>query len=159
MRRCLSLALSVAILGVAVLASAHYLCLRHARYLYADMARADGIHIRTPISYRGVTVGMVDSLGFSPTGVRLRFRVDRPDVPIRELDSIIDRPVGLFGDRVLEIVPGSGAATLVENGGSLLGRAEIPLPASLDSVTLVFHSKDSGRRPALDSQEAKRHPI
>jgi ABC-type transporter Mla subunit MlaD len=80
---------------------------------------APGLKKSARVQYRGVDVGRVRQVYFTPGGVRIDLLLDRDDVPIRSQDTVRIISVGAFGAQVVDIHPGPQTAPLVARGGTL----------------------------------------
>src|SRR5690242_1396105 len=67
---------------------------------------APGLKTGARVQYRGIDVGIVKQVYFTPSGVRIDLLIQRKDTPIRTQDSVRIVPVGAFGEQVVEIHPG-----------------------------------------------------
>lgn len=62
-------------------------------------------------------------------------RLGRPDARLRTGDSIRLRFHGIFGDRLLDVVPGPREAPLLEPGDTLVASIQpAPTPEAIDAV-------------------------
>jgi ABC-type transporter Mla subunit MlaD len=120
--------------------------------------QAPGLKKNARVQYRGVDVGLVKQVYFTPGGVRIDLLLERGDVPIRTQDTVHLRPVGAFGAQVVDIVPGVQTAPLIARGATLpkvQPESTVSLPVSLwRSVMRMVSSKADSA--ALDSATAKR---
>ena len=81
--------------------------------------QAPGLKKNVRVQYRGVDVGRVKQVYFTPGGVRIDLLIERDDVPIRAQDTVRIVPVGAFGSQVVDIHPGPQTATLISRGATL----------------------------------------
>lgn len=89
---------------------------------YVEVADAMNLRVGAEVRFRGMPVGRVDDIAFTDTSVRLTIRLGRDDVPIRQGASVRVAPVGLFGDRDLEVVPSATpSAPVLPPGSTLFG--------------------------------------
>ena len=92
---------------LSVLLAAAASCREHReRIVLTELTAAPGLKEGASVFFRGVEVGRVERLTLAHSGVQLVLGVRRPDVPLRAGDRVALRTVGLFGDAVVEIVPG-----------------------------------------------------
>ena len=127
-----ALLVSLVILAAVIALVAAVVGLRRSRapVIYADVHAAPGLREGAPVSFRGIAVGEVTHIAFVPDGLRLTISLSRPDVPLRQGDGVRVKPNGIFGDIVLELVPGASSAPPVTQG-TLLHEAP------LDSATVA----------------------
>jgi ABC-type transporter Mla subunit MlaD len=71
------------------------------------------------VQYRGVDVGLVKQVYFTPGGVRIDLLIERDDAPIRTRDTVRIVSVGAFGSQVVDIQPGVQTAPLITRGVTL----------------------------------------
>ncbi len=71
------------------------------------------------MQYRGIEVGWVKQVYFTPGGVRIDLHIDRNDVPIRSQDTVRITAIGAFGEQVVDIHPGSQTAPLLAHDATL----------------------------------------
>jgi ABC-type transporter Mla subunit MlaD len=81
--------------------------------------QAPGLKKGQRVLYRGVDVGVVKQVYFTPGGVRIDLLVERDDAPIRTQDTVRILTVGAFGTQVVDIQPGVETAPLIARGGTL----------------------------------------
>lgn len=87
------------------------------REVVAELSTAPGVIEGTVVTYLGVRSGYVRTIDLSSGRVMLVLHIRRPDVPLHSNDGIRLRALGVFGDRMVEIVPGAP-------GGAPLGIAD-----------------------------------
>ena len=100
------LGIAFALVGVAILR----LVRPQATHVYAQLREAPGVKEGAQVAYRGVAVGKVTRIAFVPDGVLLTLALERSDVPLRQRDGIRLRTVGVFGEKLVELVSGPSAA-------------------------------------------------
>jgi ABC-type transporter Mla subunit MlaD len=81
--------------------------------------RAPGLKKNARVQYRGVDVGLVKQVYFTPGGVRIDLLIERDDAPIRAQDTVRIVSVGAFGSQVVDIQPGVQTAPLIRRGTTL----------------------------------------
>jgi ABC-type transporter Mla subunit MlaD len=81
--------------------------------------QAPGLKKSSRVHYRGVDVGRVQQVYFTPGGVRIDLLLERDDVPIRTQDTVRIVSVGAFGSQVVDIQPGPQTAPLITRGATL----------------------------------------
>src|SRR5687768_746998 len=97
------------------------------RVISADFDAAPGLEAGQAVNYRGVAVGEVRKVSFTAAGVRAELAIERADAPVRSADTAILRTVGVFGDPVIDIVPGPASAPPASGTTVLPGRPAIGL--------------------------------
>ncbi len=81
--------------------------------------QAPGLKKAARVQFRGVDVGLVRQVYFTPGGVRIDLLIERNDVPIRTQDTVHITAVGAFGEQVVDIRPGVQTAPLIPHGATL----------------------------------------
>ncbi len=81
--------------------------------------QAPGLKKSARVQYRGIEVGWVKQVYFTPGGVRIDLHIDRKDVPIRSRDTVRITSVGAFGEQVVDIHPGPQTAPLLAHDATL----------------------------------------
>ena len=81
--------------------------------------QAPGLKKAARVQYRGVDVGYVKQVYFTPGGVRIDLLIERADVPMRAQDTVRITSVGAFGAQVVDIQPGVQTAPLIVTGATL----------------------------------------
>lgn len=117
----------IAILAVALTAACAG---EHESVVHVIAEQAHGLKRSAPVLYRGVTVGLVKQVYFTPGGVRIDLLIERPDVPIRTQDTVRIKSVGAFGQQVVDIQPGVQTAPLIPRNATL-PRVQIDTTVSL----------------------------
>jgi ABC-type transporter Mla subunit MlaD len=81
--------------------------------------QAPGLKKSARVQFRGVVVGLVKEVYFTPGGVRIDLLLERDDIPIRTQDTVRIKSVGAFGEQVVDIQPGVQTAPLIARGATL----------------------------------------
>lgn len=110
--------------------------------------QAPGLKKNARVLYRGVDVGMVKQVYFTPGGVRIDLLVEREDAPIRAQDTVRIVSVGAFGAQVVDIQPGPETAPLIRRGATLpkvQPESTVSLPVSVwrSLVRMISSEADS----------------
>lgn len=91
----------------------------HENIVHVIAEQAFGLKKSARVQYRGVEVGFVKQVYFTPGGVRIDLLIDRPDVPLRTQDTVRIVSLGAFGEQAVEIAPGVQTAPLLTHGATL----------------------------------------
>lgn len=91
----------------------------HENIVHVIAEQAPGLKKSARVQYRGVDVGFVKQVYFTPGGVRIDALIERDDVPIRTQDTVRITSVGAFGEQVVDIRSGVLTAPLVTKGATL----------------------------------------
>jgi ABC-type transporter Mla subunit MlaD len=91
----------------------------HENIVHVIAEQAPGLKKSARVQYRGVDVGLVKQVYFTPGGVRIDLLLERNDVPIRTQDTVRITSVGAFGAQVVDIQPGVQTAPLIARGATL----------------------------------------
>jgi ABC-type transporter Mla subunit MlaD len=119
--------------------------------------QAPGLRRNARVQYRGVDVGRVQQVYFTPGGVRIDLLLERDDVPIRAQDTVRIVSVGAFGAQAVDIQPGPQDAPLLRRGATLpkvQPESTVSLPVSVwrTIMRMVGSKADSA---AVDSAARK----
>ena len=122
---------------------------------------APGLRKNVRVQYRGVDVGRVKQVYFTPGGVRIDLLLERDDVPIRAQDTVRIVAVGAFGSQVVDIHPGPQTAPLIVRGATLpkvQPESTVSLPVSVwrSIVRMVGSEADSAARDTAATKATKR---
>lgn len=91
----------------------------HENIVHVIAEQAPGLKKSARVQFRGVDVGLVKEVYFTPSGVRIDVLVQHPDVPIRTQDTVRIASAGAFGEQVIDIRPGNQSAPLIARGATL----------------------------------------
>lgn len=91
----------------------------HENIVHVIAEQAPGLKKSARVQYRGVDIGLVKQVYFTPGGVRIDLLLERADVPIRSQDTVRITSVGAFGEQVVSIQPGVQTAPLIARGATL----------------------------------------
>lgn len=92
---------------------------KHENIVHVIAEQAPGLKRNALVQFRGVEVGYVKEVYFTPGGVRIDLLIQRNDVPIRTQDTVKIASVGAFGEQVIDIHPGVQTAPLISRGATL----------------------------------------
>jgi ABC-type transporter Mla subunit MlaD len=92
---------------------------KHENVVHVIAEQAPGLKKSARVQYRGVDVGLVKQVYFTPGGVRIDLLLERNDVPLRTQDTVRIRSIGAFGEQVVDIQPGVQTAPLLVRGATL----------------------------------------
>lgn len=95
----------------------------HENLIHVIAEQAPGLKKSARVQFRGVDVGLVKEVYFTPSGVRIDLLMLRGDVPVRAQDTVRIKSAGAFGEQVVDIQPGNQAAPLI-TGGDTLAKAQ-----------------------------------
>ena len=131
---------------------------QHENVVHVIAEEAPGLKKGVRVQYRGVDVGQVKQVYFTPGGVRIDLLIERDDAPIRAQDTVRIAAAGAFGAQVVDISPGPENAPLIRRGATLTkvqADTTVSLPVSVwrSLVRMVSSKADSA---ALDTTAAKR---
>src|SRR5687767_9703146 len=114
----LTILLAIAAAVVAAVAVAAWRGQRVVQRVEAVLPNGGGLREGSAVAYRGVLVGTVERIWFEDEGVRMTLGLTRA-VPIRSADTLRVHTLGLLGDRVADIRPGSASAPLLPSAALL----------------------------------------
>jgi hypothetical protein len=92
---------------------------KHENIVHVIAEQAPGLKKSARVQFRGVDIGLVKEVYFTPSGVRIDVLVQRPDVPIRTQDTVRIASAGVFGEQIIDIRPGNQSAPLITRGATL----------------------------------------
>jgi ABC-type transporter Mla subunit MlaD len=92
---------------------------KHENVVHVIAEQAPGLKKSARVQFRGVDVGRVKQVYFTPGGVRIDLLLERDDVPIRAQDTVRIVSAGAFGAQVVDIQPGVQTAPLIARGATL----------------------------------------
>jgi ABC-type transporter Mla subunit MlaD len=92
---------------------------KHENVVHVIAEQAPGLKKSARVQFRGIDVGLVKQVYFTPSGVRIDLLLERQDVPIRTQDTVRIHSVGAFGEQVVDIQPGVQTAPLIARGATL----------------------------------------
>ncbi|WP_144206098.1 virulence factor Mce family protein [Mycobacterium tilburgii] len=88
----------------------------------ADFVAGGGLYKSANVTYRGVAVGRVDSIGLNPNGVTAEMRLNS-GIPIPSNVIATVKSVSAVGEQYIDLVPPSNPATTKLHNGSRIERA------------------------------------
>jgi phospholipid/cholesterol/gamma-HCH transport system substrate-binding protein len=104
----------------------------------ADFVAGGGLYKNANVTYRGVAVGRVDSVGLTSDGVNAVMRLNSgTSVPSNVTASV--KSVSAIGEQYIDLVPPAHAATTKLHNGSRIDRANTAI--SVDIATLLHQSE------------------
>jgi len=104
-----------------------------------------GIKVGAPVRLNGVDTGNVIRIAIDSSSgkVSLTFTINQDIVPLLRRDAaVLIRPMGLLGDKCLELLPGTPKAPPLQNGSVLTGQAESDITSLADSATATLENVD-----------------
>jgi ABC-type transporter Mla subunit MlaD len=130
---------------------------KHENLVHVIAEQAPGLKKSARVQYRGVDVGLVKQVYFTPGGVRIDLLIERDDVPIRTQDTVRIVSVGAFGTQVVDIQPGVQTAPLIARGATLTkvqpeSTVSVPVGMWRSIVRMMGFKPDSA---VLDTAAAK----
>jgi ABC-type transporter Mla subunit MlaD len=137
----------------------------HENVVHVIAEQAPGLKRNARVQYRGIEVGLVKQVYFTPGGVRIDLLIERDDVPIRTQDTVHIAQVGAFGEQVVDIRPGVQTAPLVARGATLpkiVPESTVSLPVGVwrSIVSTLGFAPDSAKvdsaRKTLDSATTRK---
>ena len=87
----------------------------------ADFVAGGGLYKNANVTYRGVAVGRVDSVGLNPNGVTAEMRLNS-GTPIPSNVTATVKSVSAVGEQYIDLVPPSDPATIKLHNGSRIER-------------------------------------
>src|SRR5207247_6337993 len=106
-----------------------------------------GIKVGAPVRLNGVDTGNVIRIAIDSSSgkVSLTFTINQDIVPLLRRDAaVLIRPMGLLGDKYLELLPGTPKEPPLQNGSVLTGHAERDITRLADRPTAPYDKVDRG---------------
>lgn len=103
-----------------------------------------GLEINAPVSYAGTEVGKVDKIQIRPgeeKPVLVTFSMDKTIEPRRDSEAYVDM-LGMMGEKILEVTPGTVGTPLLESGQSISGTDPIPMYLLIQKMNLLADRMD-----------------
>jgi ABC-type transporter Mla subunit MlaD len=126
------------------------------RTVFVDVPMAGHLKEGSPVKFGGVDIGRVQRLTTLRAGVRLELLILRSDAPIQTDDSVAIRPMGIFGDETVVIVPGTSNQRPLRDGDSLHAAAPDPPSPVHDAFARAAMQELAERLHLVDSTKATR---
>jgi phospholipid/cholesterol/gamma-HCH transport system substrate-binding protein len=102
-----------------------------------------GIKVGAPVRLNGVDTGNIIRIAIDSSSgkVSLTFTINQDIVPLLRRDAaVLIRPMGLLGDKYLELLPGTPKEPPLQNGTVLTGQAESDITGLADSATATLEN-------------------
>ncbi len=116
----------------------------------ASLEDSQGVKVGAPVRISGVDVGNVKQVGIDPGKgkVVLTFTVNKDMRPLLHADAAIAiRPMGLLGDKYIELIAGSPAQPPLPDGAVLSGRGDTAdITGVAGSATATLQNVDNTLR-------------
>ena len=112
-----------------------------------------GIKVGAPVRMSGVDVGNVKRIAIESVNgkVALQFTVSNEVRPLLHTDAVVlIRPMGLLGDKYLEILPGSPKQPPLPEGAVLSGRGETDITGVAGSAAKAAPASSATRTRRID---------
>src|SRR5437867_4349439 len=109
--------------------------------LRALVADSHGIKVGAPVRLNGVDTGNITRIAIDSNSgkVSLTFTVNNDIRPLLRRDAaVLIRPMGLLGDKYLELLPGTPKESARPEGAVLTGQAEPDITGVADSATATL---------------------
>jgi ABC-type transporter Mla subunit MlaD len=135
----------------------------HENIVHVIAEQAPGLKKSARVQYRGVDVGLVKEVYFTPGGVRIDVLIQRNDVPIRGQDTVRITSVGAFGEQVIDIQPGVQTAPLIARGATLPevqpeSTVSVPVGVWRSIVKTLGFKGDSAAADSLKADSRAKNP-
>lgn len=117
--------------------------------LRALVEDSHGIKVGAPVRLNGVDTGNITHIAIDSSSgkVSLTFTVNNDIRPLLRRDAaVLIRPMGLLGDKYLELLPGTPKEPPLPDGAVLTGEAEIDITGVADSATATLENVNRGLR-------------
>ena len=102
-----------------------------------------GIKVGAPVRLNGVDTGNIIRIAIDSSSgkVSLTFTINQDIVPLLRRDAaVLIRPMGLLGDKYLELLPGTPKQPPLQDGAVLSGQAESDITGLADSATVTLEN-------------------
>ncbi|HET8580441.1 MAG TPA: MlaD family protein, partial [Nitrospiraceae bacterium] len=115
----------------------------------AMVSHTQGLKVGGPVRMNGVDIGNVHQITIAEDSprVEITFTVKSNVAPhIRDDASVLIRPMGLLGDKFVEIVPGTPSKPPLAPGGVLAGQAEADIGGIASEATATIENVNAAIR-------------
>lgn len=115
----------------------------------AYLSDSQGIKVGAPVRMSGVDIGNVKHVGIEAGKgqVAVHFTINNEMRPLLRSDAaVMIRPMGLLGDKYLELLPGSPKQPPLPDGAVLSGRGETDITSVAGSATTTLQNVDQTLR-------------
>lgn len=127
-------------------------------FTQASMFRAylddsQGIKVGAPVRMSGVDIGNVKQVAIEPGKgqVAIHFTINDEMRPLLHSDAaVLIRPMGLLGDKYLDLLPGSPTQPPLPDGAILSGRGETDITGVAGSATATLQNVNQTLRQLQD---------
>jgi len=110
---------------------------------------SQGIKAGAPVRMSGVDIGNVKQVAIEPSKgqVAIHFTINDEMRPLLHSDAaVLIRPMGLLGDKYLDLLPGSPGQPPLPTGAVLTGRGETDITGVAGSATATLQNVDQTLR-------------
>jgi phospholipid/cholesterol/gamma-HCH transport system substrate-binding protein len=110
---------------------------------------SQGIKVGAPVRMSGVDIGNVKQIAIEPGNgrVAVHFTIGSEMRPLLHSDAaVLIRPMGLLGDKYLDLLPGSPQQPPLPDGAVLSGRGETDITGVAGSATSTLQNVDQTLR-------------
>ena len=115
----------------------------------ASLGDSQGIKVGAPVRMTGVDIGNVKQVAIEPGKgqVAIEFTVSNEMRPLLHQDAaVLIRPMGLLGDKYLDLLPGSPDQPPLPDGAVLTGQGESDITGVAGSATATLQNVDQTLR-------------
>jgi len=116
------------------------------RHVVVVLPSAPGLREGSAVTYLGVEAGRVERIDLGTGRVVARIGISRSDVALRAGDVIRLGSVGLFGDQIVDVMPGPRSARALGEGDTLVVTSLPTRPPLPDSAVLLHILRSLERR-------------
>ncbi|TLY21716.1 MAG: MCE family protein [Nitrospirae bacterium] len=116
---------------------------------HALVGDSHGIKVGAPVRLNGVDTGNIIHISIDSTSgkVALTFTVNNNVLPLLRRDAaVLIRPMGLLGDKYLELLPGNPKEPPLKDDAVLTGQAESDITGLAESATETLENVNRGLR-------------
>jgi phospholipid/cholesterol/gamma-HCH transport system substrate-binding protein len=117
--------------------------------IHALVEDSHGIKVGAPVRLSGVDTGNIIRVAIDSSSgkVSLSFTVNSDILPLLRRDAaVLIKPMGLLGDKYLEILPGTPKEPPLQDDAVLSGQAEIDITGLTESATSTLDNVNRGLR-------------
>jgi ABC-type transporter Mla subunit MlaD len=126
------------------------------RTVYVELPTAGHLKEGAPVVFGGIDIGRVRRLTPLPSSVRLELLIQRADAPLQAGDQVAVRPVGIFGDETVVIMPSAVNGRALRDGDSLHAAAPEPPSPTREAFARAIMQDLAERWRLVDSTKAAR---
>lgn len=126
------------------------------RTVYVELPASGHLKEESSVKFGGIDIGRVQRLTQLHSGVRLELLIQRADAPLQAGDRVAVRPIGIFGEETVVIMPGTGNDRPLRDGDTLHAAPPDPPSPVRDAFARAVMQELAERWRLVDSTKGGR---